>query len=201
MAGTKKNKNNKAAFGSGLIILLLVALVIGYYYYLSNRERQKELPVQKTTMAQELISVDLAKHYPPTVKEVLRFYSEITKCFYNEDYTQEELEQLASQARNLFDEELLARNDWSKYIMKLQEEISSYKEKSVRVSSYSLPASTDVDFFSEDGFSFARMYCTYVLVRGNAKQTIDEVFLLRKDSDGHWKIYGWDLAENVNVEE
>lgn len=196
--GAKKNNGNGAALKSGIIILLLVAMMIGYYFYLSNRQKQSEPPTVKLTVAQELIARDLTNNYPPTVKEVLKYYSELTKCFYNEEYSDEELEQLASQARMLYDDELAADNDWSRYIMQLQSDIDAFKEKSIRVSNYVIPASTDVFYFSEDGYDFARMYCTYTLTSGNAKQTVEEVFLMRKDEAGHWKIFGWDLAENVN---
>ena len=35
----------------------------------------------------------------------------------------------------------------------------------------------------------------------NMKQDIAEVFLLRLDDNGLWKIYGWDNAKNVNIPE
>lgn len=199
--GASKKNNNGAAAKSGLVILLLVGMMLAYYYYLSNRQKESELPVAKLTVAQELIARNLVNNYPPTPKEVLKYYSELTKCFYNEEYTDEELEQLAMQARQLYDEELVLDNDWSQYFIKLQSDIESFKGKSIRVSSYTLPASTDVFFFSEDGFDFARVYCTYTLTSGSVKQSVEEVFLLRKDADKHWKIYGWDLAENVNPQE
>ena len=116
----KKQKNNGSAIKGGVVLLLLVAMMVGYYYYLSNRESQKEAKVPKLTVAQELIARDLTNNYPPTPKEVVKFYSEITKCYYNDEHTQEELEQLASQARSLYDEELAANNDWNQYIMKLE---------------------------------------------------------------------------------
>lgn len=196
---TKKSAG--AALKSGIVILLLVAMIVGYYYYLSSRQRSTEPPVAEMTVAQELIARDLVNNYPPTVKEVVRYYSDITKCFYNEEYSAEELEQLASQTRFLYDEELIAGNDWAKYIVDLTADIDSFKEKSIRVSSYSLPASTDADYFSQDGYEFARFYCTYVLSSGSQKQSVEEVYLLRKDEAGHWRIYGWDLAENVTLEE
>lgn len=194
-------KSGSAVLKSGIVILLLVAMIVGYYYYLNSRQRSKEPPAARMSVAQELIARDLVYNYPPTVKEVVRYYSDITKCFYNETYSAEELEQLASQTRMLYDDELVAENDWAKYIVELTADIDSFKKKSIRVSSYSLPASTDVDYFSEDGYDFARFYCTYMLTSGSAKQSVEEVFLLRRDEAGHWRIYGWDLAENVTLEE
>ncbi len=197
----KKQKGNGSAIRGGVVLLLLVIMMVGYYYYLSQKSSKDDTKVPKLTVAQELISRDLVNNYPPTPKEVIKYYSDITKCYYNEEYSEEELEQLASNARVLFDEELAANNDWNKYIMMLQSEITKFQDKSVRISSYNLSASTDVDYFTEDGFDFARLHCTYTLSSGSVKQPVDEVFLLRKDDNGHWRIFGWDLAENVTLEQ
>ena len=197
----KKKNNNGAALKSGIVILLFIVGIVVYYYYLSNRQQQKEPPIKEMTVAQELISRNLETNYPPTPKEVVRFYSDITKCFYNEEYSDGELEQLADKARQLYDGELAANNEWGQYMIELKSDIEAYKEKSIRVSNYVIPASTDVFYFEEDGFEFARLYCTYTLSNGSIKQQVEEVFLLRKDENKHWKIYGWDLAENVSVED
>ena len=197
----KKQKGNGSAIKGGVVLLLLVIMMVGYYYYLSHKSSKDDTKVPKMTVAQELISRDLVNNYPPTPKEVIKYYSDITKCYYNEEYSEEELEQLASNARVLFDEELAANNDWNKYIMMLQSEIVKFQDKSLRISSYNLSSSTDVDYFTEDGFDFARLHCTYTLSSGSVKQPVDQVFLLRKDDNGHWRIFGWDLAENVTLEQ
>lgn len=195
-----KKKTKGAAIKASILIVVMMALIIGYYYYLSNREKAKKEETKELTVAQELIARDLTRNYPPTVREVIRFYSEITKCFYNEEYDSDELELLAAQARRLYDDELNENNEWGAYIIGLKEDISYFEENSIRITSYSVPASTDVDFFEDSGYEFARFYCTYYLASGSSKQTVEEVYLLRKDEAGHWRIYGWDLAENVNPE-
>lgn len=191
-------KTKGGAIKASILIVVMMALIIGYYYYLSNRNKEKQEDVKKLTAAQELIARDLTRNYPPTVREVVRFYSEITKCFYNEEYDSDELELLAAQARMLYDDELNANNEWGAYIIELKEDIGYFEENSIRITSYSVPASTDVDYFEDSGYEFARFYCTYYLTSGSSKQTVEEVYLLRKDEAGHWRIYGWDLAENVN---
>lgn len=193
-----KKKTKGAAIKASILILVMMALIIGYYYYLSNRDKEKKDESKELTVAQELIARDLTRNYPPTVREVIRFYSEITKCFYSKEYNSEELELLAAQARLLYDDELNENNEWGGYMIELKEDIDYFEENSIRITSYSLPASTDVDYFEDSGYEFARFYCTYYLTSGSSKQTVEEVYLLRKDEAGHWRIYGWDLAENVN---
>jgi len=43
---------------------------------------------------QKVLSRDMQNDYPSTVKEVAKYYTEIQRCLYNEEYTEEELAQL-----------------------------------------------------------------------------------------------------------
>lgn len=190
-------KNQKTAISGSVILLMIVAMVC-YYFYLSNKDRELKENNPTVTTVQEVLLRDLKNNYPPTPKEVIRYYSEITKCFYNEEYTDGELEQLAVKARQLYDDELVEQNEWGENIIKLWEDIAYFKDNKVSILSYTLAASTDVEDFSIDGYDFARLHCIYTFREGSVKESVDHVFLLRKDSEGHWKIYGWDKAENVN---
>ncbi|MBQ7359620.1 MAG: DUF4440 domain-containing protein [Lachnospiraceae bacterium] len=196
-----KKKNTKSAVISGGVILLMVVVMAGYYYYLSNKEKTKEETNPKYTAVQEVLNRDLENNYPPTPKEVVKYYSEITKCFYNEEYSDGELELLADKANQLYDPDLLQWNDWGQYIISLRSQIKDFKDQKITISTYIVSSSTEVDFFEEDGFEFARLSVVYTLKQESAKQDVAEVFLLRKDEDGRWKIYGWDNAKNVEVPE
>ena len=198
---TKKSSGKASTIKGGIVILLLVVAMVGYYYYLSNKGKQNKAEQVEMTVAQELISRNLTTNYPPSPREVIRYYSDITRCFYNEEYTEDELKQLVEKTRQLYDDDLLAQNEYGVYLIELTKDIEYYKDNKIRVANYSVSASTDVDYFKDSGYDFARLYCTYTLVSGTRRQPVEEVFLLRKDEKGHWRIYGWDLAENVNLEE
>ena len=185
----------------GIILAVLVLLLVGYYYYLSNRLKEPKESNEKLTKVQEVLLRDMEWDYPPTPKEVVKYYSEITKCFYNETYSDDELEKLARKAMALFDEELISYNPWITYSNDLKEDIKEYKEKKITILAYTTSSSTDVDFFEDDGSEWARLRCTYTLKQNTKTQKTNEIFLLRKDSDGRWKIYGWDLQENVAIQE
>lgn len=199
-ANTKKNSKANTVKGSVVILLMVVAMV-GYYYYLSNKGKENKSEQVEVSVAQELISRNLSTNYPPTPKEVIRYYSDITRCFYNEEYSEEEFKQLVDKAYELYDEDLQVRNEYGQYLIELSKDIEYYNDNKIRIANYSVSASTDVDIFKDSGYDFARLYCTYTLVSGARRQPVEEVFLLRKDESGHWRIYGWDLAENVNIEE
>lgn len=191
-------KSTKANIRGGAVIVLMIVVMLGYYYYLSNKDKALQEQNPELTVVQEVLLRNLDTNYPPSPKEVVKYYSEITKCFYNEEYTDAELEQLADKANQLYDDELLEMNGWGEYIISLRGDINEFKDNEVTISSYLVSASTDVEKFEDDGYEFARLHCIYTLKQGNYKQDVDQVFLLRKDEEGHWKIYGWDSASNVN---
>lgn len=184
-----------------IIIGILIIFVVGYYYYLSNRQTEQEEQIKELTQVQEVLLRDMEWDYPPTPKEVVKYYSEITECYYNEEYTDDELENLSRKAMVLFDEELASYNPWVTYIKDLEADIDEFKEKGITILSYSTSPSTDVDYYENDEGEWARLRCSYTLKQGTKTQKVNEIFLLRKDADGRWKIYGWDLQDNLKTQE
>ena len=127
---------------------------------------------------------------------MVKYFAEITKCFYNEDYTEEELEQLALKIQGLYDTELIENKSQEDYMADLRSEIASMKNSESKISSYVLSSSVDVEEFVENGYSCARLYCTFNVKQGTSGTVRSmEQFVLRKDDDGHWKIFGWELVE------
>lgn len=181
-----------------IVVLILAVLIVVYYYYLSNKkgDSNEEGDVESTAV-QNVLMRNLDQNYPPTPKEVIKYYSEISKCFYNEDYTEEELEQLALKAQELYDPELIANKTQEQYMEDLRADILEFQNAQYTIVSYSLSSSVDIENakFTQDGYEWTRVYCTYHLNQGRQSVDTSEVFLLRKDENGHWKIYGWDLAD------
>ena len=191
------SQRGRRAIKGILIGLVLIALVVGYYFYLSNRKPKEAAEDTETTVSavQKLLLKNIDDDYPPTPREVLKLYSDITVCFYSEDYTDEELTQLALQIEQLYDEELIANNTPDQYQKNLRWDIKTMKDKNLRVTSYSVASATDVDYFDAGGRSWARLSCTYTIRSGKEAGLAREIFLLRKDDMGHGKIYGWEAAK------
>ena len=84
------------------------------------------------------LSRDLTNNYPATPKEVIRYYNDLIKCFYNEDCTTEELQELGRKSLQLFDEELRANNEEDTYLTRLQGEVKNYKDNKRKITSVSL---------------------------------------------------------------
>lgn len=192
-----KTEKGKRTTQVTIVVMILILIVVGYYCYLVNRTRRADAEKALTAVENVLLR-DLEHNYPPTPKEVIRYYNDILKCFYNEQCSQEEIEALARKVRGLYDQELLDNNEWSTYIFNLEAEIQNFQNLKRRISNISLASSMDVDEFTQDGYKFAKIRCGYNILQGKESSSSIHVYLLRKDEDGHWKIYGWELAENLH---
>lgn len=181
-----------------VIVLILAAIVLGYFYYLGHRDRKQAEEAVAGTVVQSVLMRDLEHNYPPTPKEVVKYYSEITECFYNEEYSDEELTQLAIKIQQLYDAELVANKTQDQYMQDLKNEIVDMKKNKYTIASYEVSSSTDVEYFTQDGYSCARLYGTFYLRQPSSGTRVAslERFVLRQDSDGHWKILGWELVED-----
>ncbi|MBO4347105.1 MAG: hypothetical protein J5840_05635, partial [Lachnospiraceae bacterium] len=180
-------------------IVAIAVMVIVVFWMQSRKNTDPGEPEVDVSQVMDILLRDIDKTYPPTPKEVLKYYSEITCCFYNDSLTQEQLEQLAERSYVLYDDELKDHMSFDQYLEDLQQEVLSFQAQKIVVSGYSVSAAADVERFSEDGFEWARLYATYRLRQGTEYLYSNEVFLLRKDDDGHWKIYGFDLVEDGDV--
>lgn len=177
-----------------IIIICLVASMLGYYSYLSNRSHKQRADANMT-LVQSTLSRNLNSDYPATVKEVMKYYNDIMKCFYDEDCSEEQIEDLGYKARELYDADLLAANEETEYMSRLKNDVNEFREKKRTLTGFSVAASTSVDYYSIDDFSFARIMCGYNLVEGGISTPVRTVYLLRRDDQKKWKIYGWESAE------
>lgn len=181
-----------------VVIILIITLVVGYYAYLSNR-RQVSRKEAELSAAENVLLRDMGLDYPPTPKEVVKYYNEVLRCFYNEECTDEEIEKLGNRARELYDDELLENNESDTYMIRLKADIQTYKEKNRRITNISVASSINVDTYTVDDYDFARLACSYNILEGSSSKRTNMVYLLRRDGNKRWKIYGWDLAENVET--
>lgn len=183
-----------------IILIILVMIVVGFYFYVANLSSPTEPEEVKLTAVQEVLLRDLDKNYPPSPKEVVKYYSRIVQCFYGEEYSETELYDLAMKAQGLFDDELIANNESEQYMEDLKKDIADFAEKGWVISSFATSSSVDVEEFSADGYNWAKLYCVYSIREGTHYQNSEQVFLLRKDENSHWKIYGWTEAETEEDE-
>ena len=193
--------NKSRGIKATILMFLMVGLVIGYYFYLSSKNEEansnkalEESVQEEMTVVQELLARAPFREYPSTPVQVVKYYNEITQCFYNETITDEELEELAKLCNELYDVELAANQSYDQYISRLRDDIGVFHAGNITIYKSEVTPATDVEYFTYNGYECAKLYCMYTLKSGTVYQSTREVFILRKDSDAHWKIYGFDLA-------
>ena len=186
----------------GMVILVfLVLLVLGYYFYLSNRsmpEKTEEISVETMTVSQKILSRNLETNYPPSPREVVKYFSEITECYYNEEHTDEELRDLGLKMRGIYDDDLVANQTEEMYLSLLKSDVEEYKQNNRTISSFSPSSSVDVETFTKDGYECAKLYCVYDINQDGLLYQTTLCFILRKDEDAHYKIYGWKAVKDEN---
>lgn len=184
-----------------VIVVLFVAVILGLFIYMNNKPQSGSMEEEVViSNVDNVVLRNLDINYPPTPKEVLKYYSEITVCFYEENLSEADLVRLAQTARKLYDAELCADMTEEEYLVSLREDILEFDSLGIVVSGYTVSSSMDVEEFVVDGRECARLYVTYRLRQGTEYIYSNEVFIMRKDENGHWKILGWELLEEEEVE-
>ena len=142
------------------------------------------------TETELIISKDLESSYPKTAREVVKFYNRILNCYYQQEYTDEQLGQLAEQARTLMDEELKQKNPGESYLQAVEEDISVFAKEGKTISNVALEESNEIE-----GRECAYVDVVYYLKIKNKGKTKSErssqTYILRRDDDNKWRILGF----------
>lgn len=178
-----------------IIGILFIALIVGYYSYLSNKEPKTEEKTITNEEVGKLISRNLEGiYYPEFPRNVVEFYSRIVQAYYYTKLTDDEIEALGSQARKLFDEELLEKNPEEEFYENLKLDIAEYNRLERKVYSYTIEDASEIENFSLDGKQYAVVSVRYLVREKGSVANIYEDYTLRKDEDGKWKILFWDKS-------
>ncbi|MBO6137281.1 MAG: hypothetical protein J6O71_01580 [Lachnospiraceae bacterium] len=175
-----------------LLLLIVAAVFVVIFYRVANRPRQAE--EGKLSQVQNVLQRDLDYNYPPSPREVVRYYAELSQCLYLADISDKEIEDIGIQMRELFDSELKDNQPQSDYLNNLKVDVAMFREEQRKVISFTISSSTDVEFSETDKGDLATLYCMFTMQKGNQNYSDNEHFILRKDERGHWKILGWQPA-------
>lgn len=171
-----------------IIVAVCVVLLVGSYLFLINKKSNVSPEDVELTKVQKLITKDLAKSYPATPREVIKIYNEIITCFYNEAYTEDELETLVDMTLLLMDEELAANNPKKDYLKEVKDEIAEFAAAERTIVSYTLPSSNEVEFRTVDGRECAYVETSYFIKEKSSYSKTFQTYVVRKDDNGDWKI-------------
>ncbi len=184
------------------LILLIILLVIGIIIWFVIKAVQKEDKSDEsvigqggnTSVSSELLAKDFVVDYPPTPKEVVKYYAEMTQVLYDGGCTEEEVELLAYNMLLLCDIEFVDHQVTEEYIATLKTEIDAYRENNWNISSYALSSSEDVVYYENEGEEYAQLFCSLSIQKGEDTASINQSYILRKDEEGRYKILGWQTA-------
>lgn len=196
-----KEKKIKLNLKNVIVLIVLVAIVVTYCLTIGNSSSKSANA--KSSEYEKIMDKDFETAYPATPKEVVKTYSRIVKCLYNTKLSDKKLANLTDKLRELFDKELLNENPIEKHLQELETDIKSYKKQKKAIFSYMPGENSSVEYSELDGVKYATILSDYTVKEDTEYKKSTEKFLLREDSEGHWKIVGWSLenSERVNNEE
>lgn len=174
-----------------IIAVLAVAGVLGVFWMQNNKTKTNVEDSADLTKIQKVITKDLTKEYPETPRGVVKFFNNIITCYYNEDWTEEEINGLASQAWILFDIDLQNNNEsFADYVQRIKTDVEDYHTRKRTISQTSVCESNQVEYVKDKdkGDELAYVKASYFVKEGSAFDNTYETYVLRKDVDGKWRI-------------
>lgn len=191
----------KKAIRIGLTVIFCVSLVVGYYYYLSHRnDKNAAESTTELTEVDKILQRDFDEKYPSSPREVVKWYNRIIQAYYEEDYTDKQLEAMAKQTRKLLDDELLSYNTEEQYLESLKQDIAQYEVAKKKIVQFTVDDSNDITYATVKGESCAYVQSYYFVKEGSNYSRTYQEFVLRKDKQGEWKILTFHLTEGEENE-
>lgn len=188
------NKKKKTMATVLIMAVVVVTIAVAFWQIMQKRHAQQDASDGKQSEIQTLLDMDFTNDYPGTPREVIKVYSRITSCLYNQSMSDEKQEALVEKMRELFDEELKNSNPQKDQMEDLRADIKEYKKAKRSISSYMIEKNSSVVKQKVKEKECASLYASYLLQEGSAYKKSTEKFLLCKDKKGKWKILGWELV-------
>ncbi len=202
----------KKYLGKIIAAVIILGLIIwGVFYWINNRNNSSDFnsDKKKNSEAQTIIEKDLENYYPSTPAAVVELWCRINKCWFGSPsvgISEKELDGLISQIRALYDDEFLAANPLDQYKEALTKEIKSYKNSKKMIVLTKVQKQSQVEYFKgkdKDGnqVNFATVI-GYVMTQEKKTNVtyVYQKFLLKEDSEKHWRIVGWEKTDKIDID-
>lgn len=178
--------------------IMLLAMVL-YFYIDSQSVKEDEKPVGKVSNIDTVLSKNLETNYPITPREVLKYFTELQMCLYNEKPDNEQTVKLSYQLISLLDDELRENNNleqgYQKYYENLEKEMKEFFAINKVIQKVVLDSSKDVIYSTIKESQYATLNCTYWLKADLGSEKLIQTYILRRDDEKKWKILGWKFYE------
>ena len=175
------------------VVLVLACAIVALYMYIDRSGKQAKEPVN--TMAEQVLAKNLETNYPPTPYSVAEFYCGIVECIYNAETTEKQLEDLVRKELELFDTEFAELNPYDSLLAATKEELETAKKKNLIFTGYVLDKASNVSKWKKDGQEYASIMFQLMSRSDSGSGGSYRNLIMRKDSEGYYKILGWETAE------
>lgn len=184
-----------------IVGVVCAALIVGYYYYISHNTRTSSSNTRELTEVEKVLTKDLDENYPKTPCAVVKMYDRIICCYYDEECDETQIRGLAQQAQQLMDAELIAKNPIDDYLKQLKTDIVEYRTNDRVIQNATVEDSSDVEYRTVNGDKCAYVEVRYFIKEGKADfSRTHQMFVLRQDKQGRWKILGFDKIKKEEDE-
>lgn len=203
-SGFMKNSKQKTTTIIVIMFALVVAIAIGFWTILEhgrNKVEEENIIRSKNEEVNTLVNKDLKINYPSTPREVLKMYSRLQTCAYNQGLSDKDLTAIIEQMRMLFDDELIAANSLEQQLEDVKKEIKEFQKKKQTISNYVIDKDSSVKEKKIKEKEYATLVVSYLIKEDRGYNKTYEQFILRKDAENKWKILGWDLVKGEDEEQ
>lgn len=186
-----------------IMFAIVIAVAIGFWTILEhsrNKVEEEKIIHSKNEEVNALLNKDLDINYPSTPREVLKMYSRLQICAYNQGLSDKDLTAITEQMRMLFDDELLAANPLEQQLEDLKKDIKEYEKVKRTISNYVVDKESSVAEKKIEGKEYATLVVSYLLKEEKGYNKTYEQFILRKNEEKKWKILGWELVKSKDEE-
>lgn len=191
----------KKALKTIICVLIFAALILGYFFYLSNWDHgSAEDKVEEETEIEKILDQDLDNDYPKTPREVIKFNNRILMCYYNMEVGENDFEKLVLKQKELLDDELKENNPDYEMVAGVRADVLDYKKDSRVIKSANVCSSSEVIYKTVDGRECAYVMTSYFLKDKDGFTSTKQRYVLRKDSEGKWKIITFYLISSDDIE-
>ena len=185
-----------------VLLIFIGILLLGGYAYVSQRN-VKNLKNHELKEVDRLLLYDLEKEYPHSPRDVVKLYSEMLSCVYNQKLEDDNLKGIVRQMRKMYAKEFAEdiNNTEQNQINELQKEIEESGKDDHKITSYKIMESSQIEYGEVDGKQAAMVDVTYTLRYGNDYPKQPQTYILIQDEEEHWKILGWqDVVQEQSIE-
>ena len=180
-----------------------VVLLCGGFYFMKNSDGS-QASKENLTVVQRINEKNLTDDYPKTPRAVIKLYNQIITSYYSGNNTDDEFLDMAFfPVYIIFDQDLADNNSKDDYKKSVETSIADYKNRTFKIRQTNVCDSDDVKYLTDDsnGDKLAYVTASYFTEENKKFDKTYQMYVLRKDDNGDWKIRTFYKIKGNSTEE